>query len=145
MLLIVYSWWRRNMYMNVVELSKDGSCFSSSILWSNKMYCKNLGKVFESLKLFDNVLLIYKYSLYNFSWSAFFHSWFGCIVCSSEVNWRRLKYSIFQHKPEAGEISLCFRYFVLLKKSAKTVIIFVSTFFFELLLFDIFKCGPILL
>lgn len=31
------------MYMNVVELSKDGSCFSSSILLLNKMDCKNSG------------------------------------------------------------------------------------------------------
>lgn len=30
------------MYMNVVELSKDGSCFSSSVLL-NKMHCENLG------------------------------------------------------------------------------------------------------
>lgn len=60
------------MYMNVVELSKDGSCFSGLVLCLNKMNSKNLGKVFESLKSFDNMLLIYKYSLYNFSVSAFF-------------------------------------------------------------------------
>lgn len=59
------------MYMNIVQLSKDGS-FSSLPLWLNKMDGKNLGKVFESLKLFDNMLIIYKYSLHNFSLSAFF-------------------------------------------------------------------------
>lgn len=31
------------MYMNVVDLSKDGSCFSGLILLLNKMDFKNLG------------------------------------------------------------------------------------------------------
>lgn len=55
------------MYMNVVELSEDGSCFSSSVLL-NKMDRENLGGgVLAALNLLDNTLFINKYfSCYSF-------------------------------------------------------------------------------